>query len=287
MFLRNFSAVTTYQYPHAFDVNTSLVLPIEAGKMLVSEIPSTDGEQQLEPEPSPIPQSATPLVLLPTHESQFLEPSEVFEDTRKTIERIGEDFSFIAELGHLYNESSKKRMVKLDEERGLRAERHESYTDELYADQQIHYLDLKKMDHEFKLEEASKKVKEEEEEYWTYVSEVFQKIDDRLRGEIGEFTDRYLDIVRCTPYAAAGKDRWLKSEGLKLAELLELLLELEGHIEKRYEKVQAATLERDQRWKNKVVRSLYVNNNFGKMKSAEKDFGENERKTYAHPNLSL
>lgn len=229
----------------------------------------------------PVPEELKSLLaVLPEDRAPRVQSATVLGEVKKTIEAIGEDFSFIAEINRAYTESAKKRRRGLDDERRKRAEEHEEYTDELFADQQIGYGDIKDMETEFKSEEARKEAKEEEDEYETYCSEVFQKVYDKLQEGIKGLMDKYLGIVRDLPIAVVGKDRWNTPTGVELTELLEGLLELTKYIETRHEKVQGAIIERDRRFKKTVIQPLYASGNIGKMKSMEKHFEESEKKTY-------
>lgn len=218
--------------------------------------------------------------VLPADRTPRVKSTKVLDDVKKTIDSIGEDFSFIDVINRAYNESAKKRRRKLDDERRKRAEEQEEYTDELFADQQIGYGDIKEMEMEFKSKESRKEAKEEEEEYETYCSEVFQKVYDKLQEGIKGLMDKYLNIMLDIPNAVAGKDRWITANGIELTELLEGLLELRKYTETRHEKVQAAIIERDRKFKKTVIQPLYVSGNIAKMKSMEKHFDESEKKAY-------
>lgn len=228
----------------------------------------------------PIPEELKNLLaVLPEDRTPRSQSRRILDEVKKTTETIGEDFSFISEINRAYTESAKKRRRGLDEGRRKRAEEHEEYTDELFADEQIGYGDIKDMETEFKSQEARKEAKEEEDEYETYCSEVFQKVYDRLQEGIKGLMDKYLSIVRDIPTAVVGKERWNTPTGVELTELLEGLLELRKYIETRHEKVQEAIIERDRRFKKTVIQPLYANGNIGKMKSMEKHFEESEKKT--------
>lgn len=259
------------------------------GKQVESYFPSTqptvEPAQPIRPlqtrrAPSPIPEELKNLsAVLPEDRAPRSQSTRVLDEVKKTTETIGEDFSFISEINRAYTESAKKRRRGLDEGRRKRAEEHEEYTDELFADEQIGYGDIKDMETEFKSEEARKEAKEEEDEYETYCSEVFQKVYDKLQEGIKGLMDKYLSIVRDIPTAVVGKERWNTPVGVELTELLEGLLDLRKYIETRHEKVQEAIIERDRRFKKTVIQPLYASGNIGKMKSMEKHFEESEKKT--------
>lgn len=234
-------------------------------------------------------QRAAPLVsaelktlsaVLPGDRAPRVQSSKVLDDVRMTIEAIGEDFSFIQDINRVYTESAKKRRRSLDDDRRKRIEEHEAFTDGLFTDEQIGYGDIKDMEMEFKSEETRREAKEEEDEYERYCSEVFQKVYDNLQEGIKGLMDKYLSILRDIPDAVAGKERWNMAPGVELTELLEGLLELRKYVETRHEKVQAAIIERDRRFKKTVIQPLYASGNIGKMKSMEKHFEESEKKTY-------
>lgn len=274
--------------------------PSSAGSSNIFSTPESDGQpskkresyfppiqepiQPLQPRKagaSPIPEVLRALTaVLPADRSPRVKSTKILDEVRKTVEAVGEDFSFIDEINKAYNESAKKRRRKLDDERRKRAEEQEEYTDELFADHQIGYGDIKDMEMEFKSKESRREAKEEEEEYETYCSEVFQKVYDKLQEGIKGLMDMYIGIERDIPVAVAGKDRWITTGGVELTELLEGLLELRKYIEVRHEKVQAAVIERDRRFKKTVIQPLYTSGNIGKMKSMEKHFEESEKKAY-------
>lgn len=233
--------------------------------------------------PAPNPALDTLSAVLPASRAPRSKETKVMDDVRKTIDSIGEDFSFIEDINRAYAESAKKRRRKLDEERRARQEQHEQYTDELFADQQIGYGDIKEMEGEFKAKEARKEAKEEEDEYEIYCTEVFSKVYDKIQEGITGLMEKYYEIQARVPVTVAGKDRWVASESAELTELMEGLLELSKFIETRHGKVQVAILERDKKFKKTVIQPLYVSGNIGKMKSMEKHFEESEKKAYVFP----
>lgn len=203
----------------------------------------------------------------------------VLDDIKKTIDEVGEDFSFIEKINTAYADASKKRLQKLEDERRVRLEEHEEYTNRLFADHQIGYGDIGDMDGEFNAEEEEKKAKEEEAEWEKYRDEVFQKVYDKIQEGIKGLMDKHFQTINSLQDAVSGKERWTKIEGLELTDLLEGLLFLRGYIERRHEKVQAAILERDRRYRRTVIQPLYTSGNIPKMKSMEKHFDESEKKT--------
>jgi hypothetical protein len=232
---------------------------------------------------APNPALDTLSAVLPASRAPRSKETKVMDDVRQTIDSIGEDFSFIEDINRAYAESAKKRRRKLDEERRARQEQHEQVTDELFADQQIGYGDIKEMEGEFKAKEARKEAKEEEDEYEIYCTEVFSKVYDKIQEGITGLMEKYYEIQSRVPTTVAGKDRWVSSDSVELTELMEGLLELSKFIETRHGKVQSAILERDKKFKKTVIQPLYASGNIGKMKSMEKHFEESEKKAYVTP----
>ena len=203
----------------------------------------------------------------------------VLDDIKKTIDEVGEDFSFVEKINTTYADASKKRLQQLEEERRVRLEEHEEYTNRLFSDHEIGYGDINDMDEEFNAEEAEKKAKEEEAEWEKYRDEVFQKVYDKIQEGIKGLMDKHFQTINSLQDAVSGKERWSKAEGLELTDLLEGLILLRGYIERRHEKVQAAILERDRRYRKTVIQPLYASGNISKMKIMEKHFDESEKKT--------
>jgi len=203
----------------------------------------------------------------------------VLDDIKKAIDEVGEDFSFIGKINTAYADALKKRLQKLEEERRVRLEEHEEYTHRLFSDQEIGYGDINDMDGEFNAEEEERKAKEDEAEWEKYRDEVFQKVYDKIQEGIKGLMDKHFQTINSLQDAIAGKERWTKAKGLELADLLEGLILLRGYIERRHEKVQAAILERDRRYRRTVIQPLYASGNIPKMKSMEKHFDESEKKT--------
>ncbi|RPA95684.1 hypothetical protein L873DRAFT_1295381 [Choiromyces venosus 120613-1] len=217
--------------------------------------------------------------VLPANRSHKVPSTAVLDGIKKTIAEVGEDFSFIEKINTAYADALKKRLQKLEEERRVRLEEHEEYTDRLFTHHEIGYGDVNDMDQTFNAEEAEKKAKEEEAEYEKYRDEVFQKVYDKIQEGIKGLMDKYFQTINSLQDAVLGKERWMKIEGLELTDLLEGLILLRGYIERRHEKVQVAILERDRRYRKTVIQPLYASRNISKMKSMEKHFDESEKKT--------
>lgn len=243
-------------------------------------------ELKLGPTPAPpvlgLSTSATVNALstvLPATRFHKTPSTAVLDGIKKTIDEVGEDFSFVEKINTTYADASKKRLQQLEEERRVRLEEHEEYTNRLFSDHEIGYGDINDMDEEFNAEEAEKKAKEEEAEWEKYRDEVFQKVYDKIQEGIKGLMDKHFQTINSLQDAVSGKERWSKAEGLELTDLLEGLILLRGYIERRHEKVQAAILERDRRYRKTVIQPLYASGNISRMKIMEKHFDESEKKT--------
>ena len=282
------------EFPADFPVSSLLDFPPESNaskrseeyftpsqeKTSYDELKVLQGPAQPPLAPTPSAPATTALTgVLPAGGVHRPKSTTVLDDILKTITEVGENFSFIDEINAQYKESSKKRQQKLDEERKMRREEHEEYTDRLFADQEIGYGDINEMDTTFNEEEAAKEAKEEEAEYGRYCSDVFQKVYDKLQEGIKGLMDKYFQTMNNIQSAVSGKDRWTRIDGLELTELLEGLLELRGYIERRHEKVQEAILERDRRYRKTVIQPLYAAGNIKKMKTMGQHFDESEKTT--------
>lgn len=217
--------------------------------------------------------------LLPENRAPRVQSTQVLDSVWEAVKLLSVDLSSIS---HAYEMLGGTRRRRRCDEGRRREEEHEKYTGEMLTDNQISYNDAHDMFVEFKSPEAVREAKEDEDEYETYCSEVFQKVYDILQHGIKVLTDRYLNIINDDiPDATAGKDRWDKAGGVELAELLEGLLELRKHIEARHEEVQEAIIERDRRFKRSVFQLLFASGDVAMVKSTERYFEVTDGETYA------
>ncbi|KAF8253575.1 hypothetical protein K440DRAFT_618015 [Wilcoxina mikolae CBS 423.85] len=251
--------------------------------------PSVGDDEVSEEEPeTPIPATA-PLVtsrmitvgltrLLPPKGAKR-EKSPVLEEMKKKVTEIGEDFSFIDAAVQAFEKSEAPKRKKLEDDRKTRQDEHQDFVDGLFADNQIGYGDIGAMDDEFAKKEEKIRKADETAEYSRYVKEVFEPVYNKLQEGIKEVMDMHFKASgELLAIAVTGRDRWIADGRPELESVLQMLVRIDGIVERRHAKVHEAILARDRKFRRTVTEPLRVKNDLKKVMNMIKHFDESEKR---------
>jgi len=216
------------------------------------------------------------------------EKSPVLEEMKKKLTEIGEDFSFIEATAEAFEKSEAPMRKKLENDRKTRQDEHQDFVDGLFADNQIGYGDIGAMDDEFAKKEEKIRKADETAEYNRYVKEVFEPVYNKLQEGIKEVMDMHFKASgELLAIAVTGRDRWCADGRPELESVLQMLVRIDGIVERRHAKVHEAILARDRKFRRTVTEPLRIRGDLKKVRSMIKYFDESEKKLYVSLSLVL
>ncbi|KAK5952751.1 hypothetical protein OHC33_006344 [Knufia fluminis] len=198
-----------------------------------------------------------------------------------SLAKLVDDFSFIHATVVAWDKENRKHRQQLDAERADRESDNSSRVDELFHDNQIGYADIANLEEDFKLEEASKKYQEDQDELDSFTRNVFERVTQRLENEVAELETlriKTLDVLDLGAQSASSRIRIAVSspasalEKAPLADIMTTMLQVFNKIEVRYTKIAEAHFERERRRKRLELTVLYTNGDTAGVKKLEKDF---------------
>jgi hypothetical protein len=253
--------------------------------------------------PLPAPLSFTPAPLsvnsqaavpssknIPAHVLNEILPAQIvpatphprLEGLWKNSAALPSDFAYITAITADYDKSAILTRKKNDAARHKREEESEEHNDQLFNDNEISYADIGNLEDEFKEKERELKAQEDREEYKMYVEQVFDKVYDRLQGEIKGLMDIYIEAENFLQISVSGvKVIGGNSDVPSTYEALQLLKDLHEKLELRHEKVAQAVAERDKRYKRTEVQPLYAKGDIRMMRTVERHFENAEKQAAA------
>ncbi|KAI9792068.1 MAG: hypothetical protein M1816_003050 [Peltula sp. TS41687] len=219
-------------------------------------------------------------MVLPRDRQPARRQGEHVATIQKAMNNIPDDFTVFDRLHRDWETEANRIRQMLDDERQKRQEEQEAHTDQLFAEKQIGYADIKPLEEELKRSETARKLKEDEAEYQDYIQKIFDFVYTQLQEQIKALMKQYTSCVNVLKTAVGGKGLLEQHNNLpNLAPVVDLLLELYTRIEVRHGKVLNAVLARDRRYKKTVLQPLATAGAIVEMKESEKHFDEAEKKT--------
>lgn len=216
-----------------------------------------------------------PAQLTPVHHDGS---SIAFLDTQ--VSSVVDDFTFIHQTVVTWDRDNRQHRAKLDKERAERESESQARIDELFNDNQIGYADIAGLEESFKVEEASRKYQEDQDELESFSKAVFEAVTERLTRELATLETlriKALDLLDLSSQSASARLRGFiggqdKSERVRLSDAMSLLLSIYDKIEIRQKKIAEAHFERERRRKRLELSVLYTNGDTAGVKKLERDF---------------
>lgn len=199
----------------------------------------------------------------------------------QSLAKILDDFSFIKATVVAWDRENRKTRQKLEAERAQRESENQTNIDNLFHENEIGYADIAGLEEDFKLDEAAKKYNEDQNELASFSLSVYEKITQRLEGEVLELERlrvRTLDILDLESQSAsqriqtAAKTPQNAIEKAPIAEAMTKMLVIFNKIEVRQQKIAEANFEHERRRKRLELSVLYTNGDKEGVKKLEKDF---------------
>ncbi|KIW17612.1 hypothetical protein PV08_04807 [Exophiala spinifera] len=206
------------------------------------------------------------------------------QDLKTKIEAVPDQFTFIHETVVEWDRTNRGVRRQQDAERRARQEESEAHIDALFNDNEIGYADIGDLEAEFKLAEAERRYRENQEELESFTAQVYTPVTERLQKEIQELNQAYATAMELLASNCEPVSRCLKARGgkAKMAEVMACVLTLFNKIEIRHRKLAEADVERERRRKHLELTVLYTNNDKDGMKKLEQEFAAAENAQVLH-----
>lgn len=196
------------------------------------------------------------------------------------LNTISDDFSFIHQIVVAWDRDNRQHRAQLDKERAERESESQARIDELFNDNEIGYADIAGLEENFKVEEASRKDREDQNELESFSKAVFGSVTEKLTLELASLETlriKALDLLDLRAKSASARLRSISSgqvdqEQASLSDTMSLLLQVCDKIEIRQKKLAEAHFERERRHKRLELSVLYTNGDTAGVKKLEKDF---------------
>jgi hypothetical protein len=210
------------------------------------------------------------------------EKSPILEDLRTKLTAIGEDFSFIEEFNRKFQEAEEPRRKKLIEDRQKRKQAHADWLDDKAIEEEISFGEIAEEEEKFARTEEKLRQAEEMAEYNQYVKEVFEPVYNKLQEGIKEIMDLHFKTSgELLSLAVTARDRWTAEGRPELENVLQMLVRIDGIVERRHGRVHEAIQARDRQYRLTVIEPLRARADATqKIKSMMKYFDDSEKKLY-------
>ncbi|OXV11882.1 hypothetical protein Egran_00356, partial [Elaphomyces granulatus] len=195
---------------------------------------------------------------------------------RKEMESFSGDFRYIQGSVETWERSAEERRLRLDKERAARQEETEKHIDALYDDREIGYADIGSLEEESQQSEAQTQLEEERKELNSFLRNVFNPLDKRLKEEIVELKalyERAVDLLDSETKA----NKELQSSKYDLSHIMNTVNELYAKLEARYEKRLDISLDRERRRKRAERRPFVFLGDSRSLKQVDGDFDRMEK----------
>lgn len=197
--------------------------------------------------------------------------------TRKSLEKYGDDFSYVQDAFKSWETATKGRREKLDRERMGRQEESEHNIDVLFNEKEIGYADINTLEEEFRQTEARVQLDEERQELDNFIVNVFDPLDKRLNEEISVLQTHY-DTALSQLDHENSKIRDLTTEKYNLSYTMKLVNGIHRKLEARYSKRLEIALDRERRRKKAERRPLVFMGDSPALRQLDGDFDRMEKR---------
>lgn len=200
------------------------------------------------------------------------------------VDGVLDEFGFIHAKVVEWDKTNKEVRKEQDAERHARQVESEAHIDGLFNDNEIGYADIGDLEAEFKLAEAERRFRENQEELESFTAQVFNPVTERLQKEIAELMTAYTLAIDLLDLESEPVSRLLKgnNEKPRMSDVMTCVLALFNKIEVRHQKVAEAQVERERRRKHLELTVLYTNGDTTGVKTLEKDFAVAEKLQVLH-----
>ncbi|KIV94481.1 hypothetical protein PV10_02246 [Exophiala mesophila] len=207
---------------------------------------------------------------------------------RAKIDGIHDDFGFIHAAVVEWDRTNREVRKQQDAERQARQQESEAHIDALFNDNEIGYADIGELEADFKLGEAERRYRENQEELESFTTQVFNKVTDTLQREIAELTTAHTLAIDLLDMSSEAVSHWfaanprLANERAKMSDVMSCVLVLFNKLEVRHQKLAEAHVERERRRKHLELTVLYTNGDTAGVKKLDSEFATAEKMQVLH-----
>lgn len=207
---------------------------------------------------------------------------------RTRIDGIHDDFSFIHGTVVEWDRTNREVRKQQDDERHARQQESEAHIDALFNDNEIGYADIGDLEADFKLGEAERRYRENQDELESFTTQVFNKITDTLEKEIADLTTAHTLAIDLLDMGSEAVSHWFASnprssnERARMSDVMSCVLALFNKMEVRHQKLAEAHVERERRRKHLELTVLYTNGDTAGVKKLESEFATAEKMQVLH-----
>ncbi|KAJ5677280.1 uncharacterized protein N7477_002913 [Penicillium maclennaniae] len=195
---------------------------------------------------------------------------------RQGLEEFSDDFSYIQESVDKWELSAKDRRHRLDEQRMVRQEESEEQIDNLFNGKEIGYADIYTLEEDFRQTEARVQLDEEREEVGSFIAQVFNPLDERLKTEISVLRQSYDSALRQLDRDQKGKNS--PTEQCSPSVTMSLVNDIHRKLELRFQKRLELALDCERRRKKAERRPLVFMGDMASLRKLDGDFDRMEKR---------
>lgn len=245
---------------------------------------------------TPAEREATPLPLLP-EALRKSRPHSLVEDlrdivwkpldkqsesswhitTREELGRFSDDFSYVKQSIDQWERAAAARRQKLDQERMMRQEESEEHIDDLFNGKSIGYADINTLEEDFRQAEARVQLEEERYEVESFIDQVFNPLDERLKNEISELRKSYDSALN-----QLGRDQKARGSASERQSspsvTMKMVNEIHNKLETRFQKRLDIALDCERRRKKAERRPLVFMGDMPHLRKLDAEFDQMERR---------
>lgn len=196
--------------------------------------------------------------------------------TREGLEKFSDNFSYIQESVDKWELSAKDRRHRRDEERMVRQEESEEQIDDLFNGKEIGYADINTLEEDFRQTEARIQLDEEREEVESFIAQVFNPQDERLKNEISVLRQSYNSALGQLNRDQKGKNS--PTEQCSPSVTMKLVNDIHRKLELRFQKRLELALDCERRRKKAERRPLVFMGDMASLRNLDGDFNRMEKR---------
>ncbi|KAJ5247298.1 hypothetical protein N7468_002281 [Penicillium chermesinum] len=240
--------------------------------------------------------SATPLALLPESLKKRGRSGTLVEDlrtlvwtpldkqtesswhktTREDLAKYPDDFAYLKQTYDDWERTASARRHRLEKDRAARQEDSEAHIDELFNEKEIGYADINTLEEQFRQKEARVQLDEERQEVESFMTHVFNPLDEKLKNEIAALRKSYDSALNQLDRDQKGKNPY--AEQCSPSVTMKMVNEIHNKLETRFQKRLELALDCEQRRKKAERRPLVFMGDMAGLRKLDGDFDKMEKR---------
>lgn len=196
--------------------------------------------------------------------------------TREELAKYPDNFSYIEQTKGDWERTASARRHRLDKDRTARQEDSEGHIDDLFNDKEIGYADINTLEEEFRQKEARVQLDEERQEVESFMSNVFNPLDERLKNEIAALRKSYDSALSQLDRDQKGKNPY--AEQCSPSVTMNMVNDIHNKLETRFQKRLDLALDCERRRKKAERRPLVFMGDMAALRKLDGDFDKMEKR---------